>query len=146
MSTLVNPPPQLKIPDKFFNDPDIRSYFERQNTILFQLWLRTGGSSDAVAGKQIITLTNSDLLLDSSAFGSIIVVDAGSNIVSVTLPASSSSTYGESIDIMIIDATFDVTIETAGIETVLGDTSVIMNQEFMSIQYTSLTATVWIAT
>ncbi len=52
MSVAVNPPPQLRIPDKFFEDPDIRAYFEQQSTILFQLWNRTGGSDDDVDSSQ----------------------------------------------------------------------------------------------
>lgn len=146
MSTLVNPPPQLKIPDKFFNDPDIRSYFERQNTILFQLWQRTGGAFDAVAGKQIVTLANSDLILDSSAYGSLIIVDASDNTVQITLPPISADTSGESVDVAVIDATNDVTVATAGSETVLGDTSVLLNQQYMSIQFTVISTTAWIGT
>ena len=52
MTIAVNPPPQLRIPDEFFNDPEIRAYFEQQNTILFQLWTRTGGSDDVVDSSQ----------------------------------------------------------------------------------------------
>lgn len=48
MSVNVNPPPQLKIPEKFFNDPEVRAFFEQQRTILFQLWNRTGGTVDGV--------------------------------------------------------------------------------------------------
>ena len=46
--TSVNPPPQLRIPDKFNSDPEIRSYFEQQNQIIFQLYQRTGGNTDSV--------------------------------------------------------------------------------------------------
>lgn len=45
----VNPPPQLRIPERFFNDQELRSFFERQRTIIWQLWLRTGGSEDLVS-------------------------------------------------------------------------------------------------
>jgi hypothetical protein len=37
MAVLVNPPPQLKIPDQFLKDPETRSFFEQTNVILFQL-------------------------------------------------------------------------------------------------------------
>ena len=47
--THVNPPPQLKLPKQFLDDKEIRAYFERQNQILYQLWLRTGGGSDAIS-------------------------------------------------------------------------------------------------
>jgi len=45
----VNPPPQLRIPDRFFQDKELRSFFEQQHRILFQLWNRTGGPDDAIA-------------------------------------------------------------------------------------------------
>lgn len=46
--TVVNPPQQLRIPDKIFRDPELRAYFEQQKQILFQLWTRTGGNNDAI--------------------------------------------------------------------------------------------------
>ena len=42
----VNPPPQLQIPKRFINDREAVAFFDQQRTILFQLWQRTGGSSD----------------------------------------------------------------------------------------------------
>lgn len=49
MSIPVNPPPQLRLPDEFIKNPQIRSYFEQQNRILFQLWNRTGGNDDLIS-------------------------------------------------------------------------------------------------
>ena len=58
--TKVNPPPQLRMPEDFYNDPVKRSFFERQNTILFQLWNRTGGSEDFIDdSEQALTSTGS---------------------------------------------------------------------------------------
>jgi len=146
MSTSVNPPPQLRIPEKFFNDPETRSFFEQQRLILFQLWQRTGGAFDSVSGKQIVTITSSDLVLDNTAYGSLIVVDADAAAVQITLPVIPSANVGETVDIAIIDATYDTTVVPAGTETILGDTGVIMNQQFMSIQYTTVSESVWIGT
>jgi hypothetical protein len=42
----VNPPPQLRIPRAFQNDIEVRSFFEQQQTILFQLWQKVGGGND----------------------------------------------------------------------------------------------------
>lgn len=42
----VNPPPQLRIPKEFLANTEIRSFFEQQQTILFQLWQKLGGGSD----------------------------------------------------------------------------------------------------
>lgn len=48
MSITVNPPPQVRLPAKFYNDPEVRTFFEQQQQILFQLWTRTGGSTDTI--------------------------------------------------------------------------------------------------
>jgi len=52
MSINVNPPPQIRIPKKFFEDKELREFFEQYQKILFQLWNRTGGSSDSVASTE----------------------------------------------------------------------------------------------
>jgi hypothetical protein len=44
----VNPPPQLRRPNKLTSDQEMRPYFERLEWILFQLWSRTGGADDSV--------------------------------------------------------------------------------------------------
>lgn len=60
----VNPPPQINIPRKFFADPELRSFFEQQQTILFQLWNRTGGSIDNITP-----------LVETSTLGNAITLD-----------------------------------------------------------------------
>lgn len=144
MSVKVNPPPQLRIPEKLFNDPVSRAFFEQMRIILFQLWQRTGGANDAVAGKQVVIVTSTDIVLDT--FGALIVVDASDAPVKVTLPAITDATEGETVDVAIIDATYDTNVFAAGGQTVFGDTDVLMNQQFMSIQYTSVSLTTWIGT
>lgn len=52
MTVKVNPPPQVRIPDEFFNDPVKRDFFEQWGTILFQLWNRTGGASDSISSTE----------------------------------------------------------------------------------------------
>lgn len=44
----VNPPPQIRRPDKITQDNALRPYFERLEWTLFQLWTRTGGPDDSV--------------------------------------------------------------------------------------------------
>lgn len=46
MAIKVNPPPLLRIPKAFLNDPETRAFIEQQNTIIFQLWNRVGGNVD----------------------------------------------------------------------------------------------------
>ena len=143
MAVNVNPPPQLRIPDKFFNDQEIRSFFERQRAILFQLWQRTGGASDYISGKQIVTITSTSTTLDT--FGALIVVDASDAPVTITLPVISPNSVSETIDIAILDATYDTTVLPQN-ATIFGDTSVIMTQQYMSIQYTAVATNTWIGT
>lgn len=52
MSVDVNPPPQLRIPDSLTRDRETFGYFRQLNQISFQLWNRTGGSTDAIADAQ----------------------------------------------------------------------------------------------
>ena len=144
MAVIVNPPPQLRIPEKFFNDPVSRAFFEQMRTILFQLWQRTGGSFDAVSGKQIVIVTSTDIVLDT--FGALIVVDASDAPVKVTLPAITAATEGEIVDVAIIDATYDTNVFAASGQTVFGETDTLMNQQYESIQYTSVSLTTWIGT
>jgi hypothetical protein len=49
MAIQVNPPPLLTIPRKFLEDREVRAFIEQQNTIIFQLWNRTGANVDFVS-------------------------------------------------------------------------------------------------
>lgn len=44
----VNPPPILQIPPELVKDRQTRDYFRQVETILFQLWQRTGGDIDLI--------------------------------------------------------------------------------------------------
>ena len=52
MAVNVNPPPQLKIPQAFLKDREVRAFIEQQNTIIFQLYKRTGGNDDYIEDSQ----------------------------------------------------------------------------------------------
>jgi hypothetical protein len=52
MAVLINPPPQLRIPKQFFDNPEARGYFEQKDTIIFQMWQRLGGNTDLVDENQ----------------------------------------------------------------------------------------------
>ncbi len=45
---LANPPPALRKPREFQEDPAKRTYFEQLEQILFQLWTRSGAGTDLV--------------------------------------------------------------------------------------------------
>ena len=49
MANPVNPPPQLRIPDRFLGDRQAVAFFDQQRVILFQLWQKLGGNSDPLA-------------------------------------------------------------------------------------------------
>jgi hypothetical protein len=143
MSVKVNPPPQLKIPDKFFNDPEVRAYFERQNTILFQLWQRTGGPVDSVAGKQVAILVGIDTVLNNTAYGALIVIEADTADVTITLPQPTQDDVGEPIEFVVIDATFNTTIKPAS-GTINGQPDLAMNRQYQDYPLTSITTTQWV--
>lgn len=46
----VNPPPSIRIPRAFQKDPEVREFYRLFNHMIFQLWKRTGGGTDDVAG------------------------------------------------------------------------------------------------
>ena len=52
MAVNVNPPPNLRVPKMFLDDKEARNFFNQQITILFQLWQRTGGTTDTVEDSQ----------------------------------------------------------------------------------------------
>ena len=49
MANQVNPPPILKRPAAFIKDPQVNEYVKQLETIIFQLWQRSGGGTDLVA-------------------------------------------------------------------------------------------------
>lgn len=49
MAIDVNPPPQVNIPRKILEDPELRDYYIYRDEILFKLWLRTGGGNDLIS-------------------------------------------------------------------------------------------------
>jgi len=48
MAVNVNPPPMPRLPPEFLKNPELRSWAEQIQTILFQLYNRTGGSKDEI--------------------------------------------------------------------------------------------------
>lgn len=48
MTVNVNPPPRLRTPDAFSKDREVRAYVEQLQTIVFQLYNRTGGDGDEI--------------------------------------------------------------------------------------------------
>ena len=80
--TQVNPPPQVRIPDKFFEDPELRTFFERWDTILFQLWNRTGGHEDLVDDSiQELTSTGSRVSRNAARIHALEKVDFDIEII-----------------------------------------------------------------
>ncbi len=70
MSVLVNPPPQLRIPVDI--PESLRRYLEQDRQILFQLWNRTGGTTDIVdENTQNLTSTGSRVSRNAAVLASI---------------------------------------------------------------------------
>lgn len=49
MGIPANPPPQASLPEKLFNDEELRPYFNALQEDLYRLWLRSGGGTDQVS-------------------------------------------------------------------------------------------------
>tara|TARA_R110002096_G_scaffold66306_1_gene161348 strand:- start:10771 stop:11247 length:477 start_codon:yes stop_codon:yes gene_type:complete len=72
MAVNVNPPPQLDIPRDFIGDISKRNYFEQIETILFQLWQRTGGTTDEIDNsKQNISSSSSRVSRNAARINSL---------------------------------------------------------------------------
>ena len=147
MSIKVNPPPQVRMPEKFFNDPDVRSFFERQSEILFQLWNRTGGSYDIIGNLEQIPIRNisSNTALSASDYGSLIVVNASASDVDIIMPDIAEGDIGKSIMVLLINATNDCYVKQSGDDSILGDSSVLINGQYDAVHFTSISETEWVA-
>lgn len=72
MSRPVNPPPQLRIPSQFASNDEQFAFFRQINTILFQLWNRTGGSTDAIDdAEQTLTSTGARVSRNAARINSL---------------------------------------------------------------------------
>jgi len=89
MSVNVNPPPQVRIPDKFFSDPELRAFFEQWSKILFQLWNRTGGGEDIIAGTtQELTAASSRVAKNAARIHSLEKIDFDVEIITADFTTS----------------------------------------------------------
>jgi len=142
MSVSVNPPPQLKFPRKIQQDNELWPFFRDQQQILFQLWNRTGGNRDAVASELIILASSSDFTLDQ--FGTLTLVDAGDEQIDIVLPIITNETIGETVAFTLVDDTNNAVLTPQGSQTILGHTSLTMNEKWMSISLTAATDSLWV--
>jgi len=140
VSIRVNPPPQVRIPRQFQQDRELRTFFEQNREILFQLWTRTGGSLDLVAGQQLIVATSADYTVTD--YSTLVVVEADTVPVTIRLPAIASNTVGQTVSVLALDATNDITVLPNG-ATINGEAIVIMDQDDMLLPFTSITTSYW---
>lgn len=59
----VNPPAALRMPNDIMENPELKKYFDQLNTILFQMWVRSGGGADFIEDLKQDTATVSDQVL-----------------------------------------------------------------------------------
>lgn len=72
MAIKVNPPPQLKMPKAILKDREWLEYERQRDTILFQLWQRTGGVTDSVEdSQQNITASSSRVSRNAARINSL---------------------------------------------------------------------------
>ena len=112
MSVNVNPPPQLRIPEKFLSDPEVRSFFEQQQKIIFQLWNRTGGSSDFISGTEDeLTSANTRVARNAARIHALEKVDFDIEIITADFTTSRNQ-----IIICQNTTSIDVTLDPNAIE------------------------------
>ena len=139
MTSKVNPPQEVRIPSKIFNDPELRSYFESIQTILFQLWSSVGDAEQLA-----VVPTNADITLSNEDYGKIILVSATSADVTITLPDVSTEDLGKSIIIVLLDNTFDCYASRSGDDLINGATTLLIDGLYDAIHLTTVTSTDWI--
>jgi hypothetical protein len=100
----VNPPPQLNIPPNLLKDRETRDYLRQIETILFQLYNRTGGASDIIEdNQQDITSTSSRVSRNAARINSLELKEF--EIVSTT-----TNLTAEEFQIIICKNTLPITI------------------------------------
>jgi len=112
MANPVNPPPQLRIPRSFLGDPEVKSFVEQTNTILFQLWQRTGGTTDIIEdSQQNITSSSSRVSRNAARINSLELKEF--EIVNTT-----TSVTAEEFQIIICKnvSSIDVTLSPQAVE------------------------------
>ena len=112
MAVNVNPPPGLRIPKAFLGDAETREYISQLNTIIFQLYNRTGGVSDSVENsQQNITSSSSRTSRNSAKINSLELKEF--EIVNTTVDV-----VVKEFQVLICKntASIDVTLDTQAIE------------------------------
>ena len=72
MATQVNPPPFLKLPSAFLKDREITAFITQLNTVIFQLYNRTGGVVDTISNsEQNITSSSSRVSRNAARINSL---------------------------------------------------------------------------
>ena len=141
----VNPPPSVKLPKKFSEDKEILSYFQQVERINYQLWLRTGAGSDYINDLRNTNYREitGDTILTSADFGSVILVDTTTGDINITLPDPTDININRPITILVVNSTNDCFVLY---DNILGDTSVLMDDDYMSITFRPISLTEYGAT
>ena len=143
MTIKVNPPPQLRIPQALFDQPDTREYFTRLQFIIFQLWERGGGGDDRLGKLWQVPFNN---ISESGAIlnlNEIYLIDTSSGDVTVTLPTITANNRGQMITVCVVDATNDCYIEPATGQTIFNSADMLMNELWMAFELRALSLTNW---
>ena len=112
MAIDVNPPPQVKIPQQFLQDKATRDFFQQQQQILFQLWNRTGGSSDAIEdSQQNITSSSSRVSRNAARINSLELKE-----FEIIITTESLTTFQNQIIICKNTGSINITLDPEAIE------------------------------
>ena len=93
-----------------------------------------------MAGQQLIVATSADYTVTD--YSTLVVVEADTVPVTIRLPAIASNTVGQTVSVLALDATNDITVLPNG-ATINGEAIVIMDQDDMLLPFTSITTSYW---
>lgn len=107
-------------------------------------WFRSVSNSvDSVGRAGVQTVANGATLTLTQA-GVAVEITASSSDTIVVLPKALSGNIGEEVTVFIVDATFNGLVRPKTGETIVGDTEVVMNEDYMSLTFMVKALGVWV--
>lgn len=98
MAVQVNPPPTLRIPKAFLNDPEIKAFIKQQNAIIFQLYRRSGGTTDVLFNITVEIVENSEAIEVNAANIATNAGNISTNEGNITTNTENITTNADDID------------------------------------------------
>ncbi len=113
MAVQVNPPPQIKVPEKWARDREISQYLANVNRMLFQLWKRTGGGQDLVSDSGDTSLDLTFLAAQNNARIAALTIGQSSTQNNVKIVTSDDTAASGDILVCINTAKITITLDAS---------------------------------